>query len=237
MPSTAPDLSPKAMAPFFVITGLLHLLAIASRFPELAALLPPGLSTAILVAHVPLVLVEGYFEGRLTYGASMAQMPLWMRIDSRPVKFAFTFAFVYLCVVIFQTWDINLGPVDFSPPEEWPLAQRAGWFAMFTVGFAFPNFLAATGLLIPALRVITKPLRALPGVISVLLLVAIGGAAAWFGLEQIPVAAISARVAAWKALIESDPQIAVTVALATVGVPILLAGIAGLFSKKEGAER
>ncbi|MFN3197274.1 MAG: hypothetical protein ACE366_02480 [Bradymonadia bacterium] len=232
MARTDPDLSPRTMAPFFTITALFHLFAVASRFPELAAMLPEGFDVAILVAHLPLILVEGYFEGRLNYGSSMAQMPLWMRLDSRPVKFTFTFAFVYLTVVTFQTWDINLGPVDFSPPDEWPLAQRAGWFAMFTVGMAFPNFLAATTVLIPGLRLVTQPLRALPAAVSVLLLVVLGGAIAWFGLERIPFPEISNLIASWKAWIEAEPTRAIIATFAAVGAPILLGVLASLFRKK-----
>lgn len=226
----SPDLSPRIMAPFFWITGLFHLAAVISRFPDLALLLPAGLSTAILVAHLPLILVEGYFEGRLDYGPKVVQLPLWMRIDSRAVKLTFTFAFVYLCVVVFQTWDINLGPVDFSPPAEWPLAQRAGWFALFTVGFAFPNYLAAMGFFLPALRVITAPLRSLPALISVLLLVAFGGAVAWFGLEHVPFPEISAHVAAWKARFEADPYLST---LITVGVPLIFGALAAIFGKRK----
>ena len=54
----------------------------------------------VLLAHFPLLLIEGFFEGRLDYGKQREGMPLWMRINSRPVKVSFTLAFTYLAVVV-----------------------------------------------------------------------------------------------------------------------------------------
>ena len=58
----------------------------------------------------------GVFEGRLDYGPQMQGFPLWMRIQSRPVKLAFTFAFIYVPIVALQTLHFSLGPVDPTPP-------------------------------------------------------------------------------------------------------------------------
>ncbi|MCB9624793.1 MAG: hypothetical protein H6723_15885 [Sandaracinus sp.] len=43
-----------------------------------------------------------------------------MRIDSRPVKLSFTFAFTYLAIVLLQTWDVEIGPVDPTPRPSGP---------------------------------------------------------------------------------------------------------------------
>lgn len=153
-------LKPSTLAPFFMLTALFHFASVASRFDLVAAKLPASVQAAILFAQLPLLLVEGYFEGRIDYGPGVG--PIWMRIKSQPVKIAFTFGFLFLVTVVMQTWSISLGPIDPTPPKEWPDAQRAGWFAMFTAGMFFPNYLAAASSLIPALRTITTPLRKFP---------------------------------------------------------------------------
>ncbi|MCX5746400.1 MAG: hypothetical protein NT062_28315, partial [Proteobacteria bacterium] len=127
-------MKPRTVAPYFTIVTLIHVAAVASRFDLIAAKLPQAVQLAIMVGQFPLILLSGYFEGRLDYGPPMEGFPTWMQIRSRPVKLAFTFAFIYLCCVTLQTWDISIGPIDPTPPDEWPQAQRAAWFAMFSAG-------------------------------------------------------------------------------------------------------
>src|SRR6476646_3915083 len=95
--------SPRKLAPFFWLVALINAGAVASRFDLLAAKLPAGLASAIMLAVLPLIFLAGYFEGRLDYGPSMEGFPLWMRIRSVPVKMAFTFGFIYLACVALQT--------------------------------------------------------------------------------------------------------------------------------------
>lgn len=226
-------MKPSTLAPFFALTALFHAASVASRFDVVAAEIPASVTAAILFAQLPLLLVEGYFEGRLDYGegsglsktgGSGAEPPTWMRIKSQPVKVAFTFGFLFLVTVVMQTWNVSLGPIDPTPPKEWPVAQRAGWFAMFTAGMFFPNYLAAASSLIPALRTITAPLRRLPTIVAVILASVVGVAAGYgavlaFGNAKVG-DKISAAQALWQSL-QENPTIALPLALAITWVPIL----------------
>lgn len=169
-------MKPARAAPYFWFATLVHVAAVATRFDTLAAKLPPHVPLAIMVAQFPLIVLSGFFEGQLDYGPPMDGFPGWMQIRSRPVKLATTFGFIYLCCVTLQTWHISIGPINPTPPAEWPTAQRAAWFAMFTAGFFFPFYLATASLLIPTLRVLTAPFRAIPlAVVGALLALAVGG--------------------------------------------------------------
>ncbi len=211
-------MDPKKLAPFFVLTALFHAASVATRFDLVAAQIPPAVLAGIVFAQLPMLLVAGYFEGLLNYGSGVG--PIWMRIKSRPVRFSFTFGFLFLVIVIMQTWDISIGPINPTPPKEWEPMQRAGWFAMFTAGMFFPNYIAAAGTLIPALRFITAPLRKLPSIVSVII-ASFVGIAAGFGLVQaLGSSQLSSASAFWKSLKE-NPATALPVALAIVWVPIL----------------
>ena len=217
-----PDLRPETLAPYFVLAGLVHAAAVATRFDVLAAKLPAGAPLAIMLAQFPLLLLSGYFEGRLDYGDQMKSMPLWMRIDSKAVKLAFTFGFMYLVVVAAQTWNISIGPVDPTPPLAFPTAQRALWFAMFTLGFAMLFFMAAASILIPVLRVLTYPLRLLPTVVGAVLALAIGAGLGMVVLAAVQSTQIAAFVKSVKGAIRADPALMVGVILATTLGPLLL---------------
>ncbi len=215
-------MKPSTLAPLFVLTALFHAASVASRFDVVAEQIPASVSAAILFAQLPLLLVEGYFEGRLDYGAGVG--PTWMRIKSQPVKVAFTFGFLYLVTVVMQTWDISLGPIDPTPPKVWPMAQRAGWFAMFTAGMFFPNYLAAASTLIPALRTITAPLRKLPTIAAVTIASVVGVAAGYGAVILIASAKVGEKIGAAQALwtsLQENPTIALPLALALTWVPIL----------------
>ena len=205
-----------------MLTGVFHALSVASRFDVVAAQIPDSVSAAIMFAQLPVLLVEGYFEGRLDYGEGVG--PTWMRIKSQPVKIAFTFAFLYLVTVIMQTWNISHGPMDPTPPKEWPTAQRAGWFAMFTAGMFFPNYLAAAASLIPALRTITAPLRKLPAIVALAIASIVGVGAGYALVVAIGNATLGSKIgsaqAMWQAL-QENPKIALPLALAMTWIPIL----------------
>ena len=215
-------MKPSRLAPFFVLTAVFHFASVASRFDLVASQLPAYAAAAITFAQLPLLLVEGYFEGRLDYGPGVG--PLWMRIKSRPVKVSFTFAFLFLVTVVMQTWDLSLGPIDPTPPKEWADAQRAGWFAMFTAGMFFPNYLAASASLIPALRVITAPLRKLPAIASVVIATVLGVGAGYALVVLLDSAKVGDKVGAaqalWKSLSE-DPKLALPIALGMAWIPVL----------------
>ena len=217
-----------------MLTGVFHALSVATRFDVVAAQIPESVSAAILFAQLPLLLVEGYFEGRLDYGEGVG--PTWMRIKSQPVKIAFTFAFLYLVTVIMQTWNISLGPIDPTPPKEWPTAQRAGWFAMFTAGMFFPNYLAAASSLIPALRTITAPLRKLPAIVALAIASIVGVGAGYALVIVIGNATVGSKIsgvqAMWQSL-QENPTIALPLALAMTWVPILFGLVIDRKKEKE----
>jgi hypothetical protein len=91
-----PALDPSRLAPFFLLAALLHAAAIITRVDEVARQLPPIVASCVLLGSVAMLFIEGYFEGRLDYGPTLMELPLWMRIKSGPVKAAFTFAFTDL---------------------------------------------------------------------------------------------------------------------------------------------
>ena len=216
-------LKAEALAPLFALTALIFAAGVASRFDLLAARIPAVAHAALLSAALPLLLVTGYFESRIDHGGP-AEFPLWMRISSRPLKWALTLGFTYLVITIVQTLDWELGPIDPSPPPEFPPAARAAWFAMFSFGMFFANYLATTSVLIPILRVVTWPARLLPTALALLLLVALGLALAWFVLAfaaDTPAAALFEQT---RALL-SDPVSGVLATTALAVVPALL----GLF--------
>jgi hypothetical protein len=220
-----PSLDPSRLAPFFVVAALLHAAAILTRFDEVARQLPPIVASSMLLGTVAMLFIEGYFEGRLDYGPTLEQLPLWMRITSGPVKVAFTLAFTYLAVVALQTWDVSIGPIDPTPPPEMPLEMRAMWFGMFTFGMFFVNYLAATSILVPFFRAVTKPLRALPGVVGVAIASIVGVGVGW-GLSKLVASVmvqdqVTAAQDAW-AQVTQAPAVAVPIALAITVVPILI---------------
>jgi hypothetical protein len=217
-------LQPSRLAPLFVLTALIHAAAIVTRFDVVRAMLPELAHAAVLCAALPLLLITGYLESRLDYGPTMPGFPVWMQINSRPVKWSLTLAFTYLAVVALQTLDLSFGPVDPTPPEQWPTAVRAQWFFTFTFGMAFANYLAATRFLVPALRLLSKPLRYLPTLVALLILTALG-----LGLGLAALQAIAARqdprftqLIGDYATVREDPILALALTLATIAAPMLL---------------
>jgi len=220
------QLEPRQVAPYFVLVALIHAGSVATRFDVVMAKVP-DLALALMIAQFPLLVLSGYFEGRIDYGKSLDGMPLWMRIKSRPVKLAFTFAFIYLTLVAAQTWHISIGPLDPSPPESFPQAQRVLWFAMFTVGMFFPFYLAATGILIPLLRAITRPLRALPAIAGAILALVVGAGLGLLVFAAVTSTKLSAFVDGIQAAIKADPAISLAVTLGVTLGPMLVGMLLG----------
>lgn len=221
-------LRPSRVAPLFSLTALFHAVCLVSRFDEVAQQLPAGVSGGLLMATFPLLLIEGYFEGRVDYGSTVASLPLWMRIDSKPVKLSFTFAFTYLAVVVLQTWDVSIGPIDPTPPAEWPLAQRAQFFLMMSVGMFFPNYLAATSLLVPVLRGIGRPFRQVPAVLATAVLGLLGTALGYGVGQALASSAVGSNVMganeAWQSLTER-PLVAIGLAFGAVLLPMIFGAL------------
>ena len=220
-------ISPQRVAPFFILVAVINAFAVATRFDLLAAKLPAGAAVGVMLAVFPLLVLGGYFEGRIDYGESMADFPLWMRIKSVPVKLAFTFGFMYLTCVALQTWDVKIGPIDPTPPAEWPAEKRAMWFAIFTGGMFFPFYLAATSILIPGLRGMTWPLRKLPPIAAGLIALVVG-----FGLGVLVLAAVtSSKIGAFitgiKETFKANPAAAVGISLVAMLGPLVVGLIRG----------
>lgn len=224
-PKPRDALSADALAPVFALVALVFAAGVVSRFDLAAARLPDLAHGALLGAAPPLILVTGYLESRVDHGGP-AGSPLWMRMRSRPLKWALTLGFTYVTIVAVQTLDWELGPIDPSPPLAWPPAQRAAWYAMFSFGMFFANFLVTTEVAVPILRALTWPARLLPTALAVPLLVALG-----LGLDALIVRALADSAAA--GLLEQarsllrDPTTGALVTTAVVFVPLLLGGLLG----------
>lgn len=216
-----PLLSTRKLAPLFILIAVFNAAAVVTRFADVALMLPASVETAILLAQFPLLLIAGYFEGRLDYGESAVELPLWMRIQSKPVKLAFTLAFTYLAIVVLQTWDIELGPVDPSPPAEWPLQQRAGFFAMMTAAMFFPNYLAAASLLIPGLRAVTRPLHRLPAAAGLAITSVVGVVFGFVVVKLVASQGLKDTTGSIQDALESSPAVAIGIAFGMAWIPII----------------
>lgn len=168
------DLPADAVAPLFWLFTLMFAAMVLSRFDGFAAQIPAQVHVAMLWAACPLLLIAGALEGRIDHGEHSRRMPLWMTIDSRPVRYTFTLALTYFGLVALQAFDVSLGVVDPRAPAEWPQTQRLAWFLGFSFGMSFANYLAAAGALIPGLRWITAPFSRLPTPVGLGLLLGLG---------------------------------------------------------------
>jgi hypothetical protein len=223
-------LAPATVAPYFILVALIHLASVWTRFDLVAAKLPHGMAEALMLGQFPLILLSGYFEGRIDYGETMDSLPLWMRIKSKPVKLAFTFGFIYIACVSLQALNFSIGPIDPTPPLSFPPTQRALWFGMFTVGMFFPFYLAATGLLIPILRALTKPLRAAPTLVGGVVALALGAAIGVGVFALATKTKLPDFIAGIKNTINNDPVLAISVTLGMTFGPMLIGFVLG---KKE----
>lgn len=215
------DLKPGAADPLFVLIALVFAFAVASRFDHLTALLPDHVHVALLFAAFPLLLVAGYYEARIDHGSP--SFPLWIRIQSGPLKWSLTLGFTFLAILLVQTLDWEFGPVDPSPPLEWPLAGRAAWFAMFSFGLFFANYLVTVEFLIPVLRLLTWPARLLPPTIAVVLVISLGLGLGYLALQQVSAADVDSSLVARARSLLADPSHGAILTVALTTVPVLLA--------------
>lgn len=220
-------MKPEKLAPYFVFAAVIHVVAIATRFDTLAGKLPDVVAPIVMATQFPLLLLTGYFESRLDYGEQLPGLPRWMQINSKPVKLALTFGFVYLALIPLQTWNISIGPLDPTPPETFPQAQRAMWFAMFSVGMFFPFYMAATSLLVPVLRVISFPIKRLPVALGAILALVVGFAIGTFVLALCTEQAAGDFIKAVAAAYKDNPAIGLAVSALTTGVPLVLGLVRG----------
>lgn len=215
--SDAPEGRDGISRPFFVLMSLFGALSIASRFDEVLAITPGWVVTAILFLHGPLLCVAALLEsrmGRKDFG------PTWMQIKDPWAKRAFTLSFTYLSVMVVQVFDLELGPVDPTPPDTFPLPQRAMWFAMFTFGMGFANYLAVVELVVPPLGLLVRPFRR-GHLVWTVPIVALLGAGIMLGLDRVlSIPAVDAGIAQLVVLLE-DPQVMVAI---IVG-PLLLGSV------------
>ena len=217
-----PGLAPSSVAPYFVIVSLIHLGGVATLFDLVQKKLPPGVFLGVMLVQFPLIILSGYFEGRLDYGPRNPSLPSWMTINSKPVKLAFTFGFMYVAIAILQTLHFSIGPMDPTPPESFPPQQRAMWFAMFSVGMWFPFYLGATGVLIPVLRFLTAPFRALPLALGAILALALGIAAGVVVDALATKTKLTVFVDSIHDTINTNPMLFLAVTLAGIFVPMLV---------------
>lgn len=216
------DLTQRSVAPLFAALTLVFAGAVLSRFDQFAAQIPAQVHGALLAASFPLLLIAGAVERRVAYAPGRATMPLWMQIDSRPIKYTFTLALTYLGIVTLQAFDLELGIIDPSPPVEWPQQQRLMWFLAFSFGMSFANFLVAAGVLIPALRLITAPFSRLPGALGMPLVALLGLGLGWLSLGALARADDVRAIGGYVEAMKQQPTVAIAVAVALVVVPAVI---------------
>lgn len=212
-------LQPERVAPIFGLLALFFAAAMLSRFDQIAAKIPEAVHGAALMASFPLLLVGGAIERRVDHGARK-DFPLWMQIDSRPIRWTFTFALAYLAIVLIQAFDVSVGPIQANPPEAWPQPQRLLWFLMFSFGMSFVILLSATSWLIPILRIVTAPFARLPLVLGMTLLGLLGGGLGWLALQALANQELHQIRGSIDAMLQ-EPQIMVGVVVASIVVPWL----------------
>jgi hypothetical protein len=218
------DLTSRSVAPLFVLLTLVFAAAVLSRFDGFAGQIPGQVHGAMLAASFPLLLIAAAVERRVAYDSSKT-MPLWMQIDSRPIKYTFTLALTYLGIVALQVFEVELGVIDPSPPESFPQQQRLLWFLGFSFGMSFANYLVAAGVLIPALRLITAPFSRLPGVIGLPLVALLGLGLGWLSLGALARAEDVRAITGYVEALKEQPMVAIAVAVALVVGPIVIEAI------------
>lgn len=219
------DLTQRSVAPLFVLLALVFAAAVLSRFDGFAGRIPAAAHGALLAACFPLLMIAGAVERRIAYDPGRKDMPLWMQIDSRPVKYTFALALTYLGLLALQVFEIELGIVDPIAPEGWPQAQRLAWFLVFSFGMSFVNFLLAAGVLIPVLRVITAPFSRLPAALGMPLVALLGLGLGWLSFGALERADDVRAIQGYVEAIKEEPTVALVVAVALVGVPMVLEAI------------
>lgn len=218
-------LEPKTVAPLFGVLTLFFAAAVMSRFDEVAKQIPPEVHGAALLASFPLLLVAGAIERQVVHGERLKDFPLWMQIESRPIRWTFTLALTYLGIVGLQVFDVSFGVFDPNPPEAWPPMQRLAWFVVFSFGMSFANFIAASAVLIPALRIITAPFSRLPAALALTLVGLAGAGLGWLALQALTKKdEVQVLRGALEAL-TGQASLAIAAVVASIVVPWLLSRI------------
>jgi hypothetical protein len=98
---------------------------------------------------------------------------------------------------------------------------------MFTAGFFFPFYLAATSLLIPILRAITRPLRSLPTAAGALVALVVGAGVGVLVFAAVTSSKLGAFVDAIHAAFAAQPLLGLGLTLVTVFGPMILGLVLG----------
>ncbi len=211
---------------FFAFTALLHLAGVLSRFDRIYEVVPDYVHASLLCGQLPLLLVEGYFLDR-SLSSGRSGFPAWMELPSGPVRWSLALAITYIGLFVLQTWSIEIGAVNPTPPEIWPDAQRLAWFVGFAVIASFPAYLLATKAMLPVLRVLVWPLRRLPTGLAVLLAALAGG-----GLSLVVLSLVDAdKSDAFQeiaSLVEALREHPLEGLVVTLGGPLLSGGLGAL---------
>ncbi|MBX2797858.1 MAG: hypothetical protein KTR31_09325 [Myxococcales bacterium] len=205
---------------YFLAAAAFSLLALTTQFPDLAAWLPRWAHQALVFLHFPLLMVAGLLESRLSAGDT-STLPTWMRIPV-PARATFAFGFAFFAVVFLRTWDLEIGPVDPTPPESWPLISRLFFFFMFTVGMAFANYLAAAGTFVPALRLLNLPIRDVTPLVGVPISAFLGTLLGGAFLGIMSVSALTDTLALGQSMLDDNPMLVLGLLLVPAVVPSLL---------------
>jgi hypothetical protein len=206
----------------FLLALLIHLASIALLFPEIAAKTASGLD-AVVVLQFPLMAL-----------AAVAHT-IWDDEDevlrSRLARGSLTFGITFVCLLIFATVGISVGPADpFGAPESASLGVRAGWFVGFSLIASLGSRFFIAKPILDIAEALTAPMRRAPAVwlgIAIALGSALGGGAVvLMHSDTVTGFAIDAQ-----AKMDANPAPYV---IGFLVVPMLLGGIAkALRSKKD----
>ena len=204
----------------FVVLCIVQGGALLSLYDGVAANLPGWFASWLFMAQFPLLVLAGFLEGKIPRSDSSG--PMWMRISSRPVRVYFALALSYFALVLLQTWDIQVGPIDPTPPPSWPPEQRLRSFLMLSAAAYFPMYLIAATVLIPTVRLFWRPFRALPPAIG-LLAAGLCSAALGYGCRLLLQSeTIDSSLDQQQSWLAQHPEVAVAILLATTVLPAAL---------------
>lgn len=167
--------NPGVFAPLYIFIGLVAFVAFLTRMPGIGPRLDVDIHTLLLVAHGPLLLTAIFFESQFDYGNTINQAR-WLRIAVVPVRIGYVWIILSLLVRILQRYELSLVGFEVSPPFDQSTWEQIAPFATFAAAVGFGFYYIGSIVIIPLLRVLALPFRALPTVLAVPALVLVGTA-------------------------------------------------------------
>jgi hypothetical protein len=198
----------------FLVALLVHLGAIASLFPEVAQE-TMSLVDVIVIVQFPLMAL------------ATTALTIWDDEDdvlrSQMARHSLTFGITYICILIFATFGIAVGPADpFGAPASASMGMKVGWFVAFSIIASFGSRFFIAKSILEIAKSFGEAMKRAPALWYGLALAV--GSAAGGGLVALMHSDFVVSLAA-KAQGEMDQNPAPYV-IAFLVVPLLLSGLA-----------